>query len=107
VSVFVNSYGVKAFGDATAYTTAKNTIAAALLLAICGMAGARADHQQPAARPPSSNNRCRAAKDTSRAVLATFARWARVIGRTRENGARASTGITARLRAAAGRPPPR
>jgi drug/metabolite transporter (DMT)-like permease len=41
VSVFVNSYGVKAFGDATAYTTAKNTIAAAVLLAICGLAGAR------------------------------------------------------------------
>lgn len=28
VSVLVNSYGVKAFGDATTYTTAKNTVAA-------------------------------------------------------------------------------
>jgi drug/metabolite transporter (DMT)-like permease len=40
VSVFVNSYGVKAFGDATTYTTAKNTVAAVLLLAVCGLAQA-------------------------------------------------------------------
>jgi drug/metabolite transporter (DMT)-like permease len=32
VSVFVNSYGVKAFGNPTAFTTAKNTVAAGLLL---------------------------------------------------------------------------
>jgi drug/metabolite transporter (DMT)-like permease len=32
VSVFVNSYGVKAFGNPTAFTTAKNVVAAALLL---------------------------------------------------------------------------
>ena len=38
VSVFVNSYGVKAFGDATAYTTAKNAVAAVVLLALCGLA---------------------------------------------------------------------
>jgi drug/metabolite transporter (DMT)-like permease len=38
VSVFVNSYGVKAFGDATTYTTAKNAIAALVLLAVCGLA---------------------------------------------------------------------
>lgn len=40
VSVFVNSYGVKAFGDATTYTTAKNTVAAVILLAVCGLAQA-------------------------------------------------------------------
>lgn len=34
VSVFVNSYGVKAFGDATIYTTAKNTIAGMLLVGV-------------------------------------------------------------------------
>lgn len=32
VAVFLNSYGVKAVGDATVYTTAKNIVAAAVLL---------------------------------------------------------------------------
>ncbi len=36
VAVFLNSYGVKAFGDATTYTTAKNVIAALVLLALIG-----------------------------------------------------------------------
>jgi drug/metabolite transporter (DMT)-like permease len=39
-SVFVNSYAVKAFSDATAYTTAKN-VAAGLLLAAVVAAGSR------------------------------------------------------------------
>jgi drug/metabolite transporter (DMT)-like permease len=34
VSVFLNSYGVKAFGNPTAFTTAKNVVAALLLLAV-------------------------------------------------------------------------
>ena len=34
VAVFLNSYGVKAFGDATTYTTAKNVIAALVLAAL-------------------------------------------------------------------------
>ncbi|MDT0166440.1 DMT family transporter [Actinotalea sp. AC32] len=34
VAVFLNGYGVRAFGDATAYTTAKNLVAAAVLLAV-------------------------------------------------------------------------
>lgn len=34
VAVFVNSYGVRAFGDATAYTTAKNAVAGLVLLAV-------------------------------------------------------------------------
>jgi drug/metabolite transporter (DMT)-like permease len=34
VSVFVNSYGVKAFGNPTAFTTAKNIVAAVILLAV-------------------------------------------------------------------------
>lgn len=34
VSVFVNSYGVKAFGSATVYTTAKNSIAAVFLVVL-------------------------------------------------------------------------
>lgn len=34
VSVFVNSHGVKAFGNPTAFTTAKNMVAAALLLGV-------------------------------------------------------------------------
>jgi drug/metabolite transporter (DMT)-like permease len=36
VAVFVNSYGVKAFGDATTYTTAKNVVAAIVLVAVIG-----------------------------------------------------------------------
>ncbi len=34
VAIFTNAYGVKAFGDPTVYTTAKNLVAAALLLAL-------------------------------------------------------------------------
>jgi drug/metabolite transporter (DMT)-like permease len=36
-SVFLNSYGVKAFGNPTAYTTAKNTVSALVLLAVVGL----------------------------------------------------------------------
>ena len=53
VSVFVNSYGVKRFGDATAYTTGKNTIAGlALLLAFLPLAG-RARSRAVITRPGS------------------------------------------------------
>ena len=44
VSVFVNGFGVKAVGNATVYTTAKNVVAALVLLALValgGRAGAR------------------------------------------------------------------
>jgi drug/metabolite transporter (DMT)-like permease len=34
VAVFLNSYGVRAVGDATVYTTAKNLVAAVALLAV-------------------------------------------------------------------------
>src|ERR1035437_11143556 len=34
VAVFLNSYGVKAFGDAITYTTAKNVIATLVLVAV-------------------------------------------------------------------------
>jgi drug/metabolite transporter (DMT)-like permease len=34
IAIFLNSYGVKAFGNATVYTTAKNVIAALILLAV-------------------------------------------------------------------------
>lgn len=40
VSVFLNADAVRAFGDATAYTTAKNLVSALVLLAVVG-AGAR------------------------------------------------------------------
>lgn len=44
IAVFVNGYGVRRFPDATTYTTAKNLIAAAGLLALFAVAGrARAD----------------------------------------------------------------
>ena len=36
VSVFVNTYGVKAFGNPTAFTTAKNVVAGVILLAAVG-----------------------------------------------------------------------
>jgi drug/metabolite transporter (DMT)-like permease len=35
LAVFVNSYGVKEFADATVYTTAKNCVAAVVLIAMC------------------------------------------------------------------------
>ncbi|HEU5211254.1 MAG TPA: DMT family transporter [Gaiellaceae bacterium] len=42
VAVFLNSYGVKHFGDATVYTTAKNAVAALVLLSLLAVpAGAR------------------------------------------------------------------
>jgi drug/metabolite transporter (DMT)-like permease len=40
VSVFLNGYGVKAFGSSTVYTTGKNLVAAIILLALVGV-GAR------------------------------------------------------------------
>jgi drug/metabolite transporter (DMT)-like permease len=43
-SVFLNSYGVKAFGNATVYTTVKNLVAAVVLVAVVALgrsAGAR------------------------------------------------------------------
>ena len=44
VAVFVNSYGVKHFGDATVYTTAKNGVAGMLLLAVLAPLAARRRH---------------------------------------------------------------
>jgi drug/metabolite transporter (DMT)-like permease len=42
VAVFLNSYGVKAFGDATTYTTAKNVVATlVLVLIIAAMSASR------------------------------------------------------------------
>lgn len=39
VAVFLNGYGVRAFGNATAYTTAKNLVAALVLLALVAAGG--------------------------------------------------------------------
>jgi drug/metabolite transporter (DMT)-like permease len=41
-AVYINSYGVRAFGSATVYTTAKNLVAAVVLLAALAVAGRRA-----------------------------------------------------------------
>lgn len=41
VAVFLNSYGVKAFGDASTYTTAKNVVAALVLLALTAAVSSR------------------------------------------------------------------
>ena len=42
VAVFLNSYGVKAFGDASTYTTAKNVVAALVLVLLIGAMSVRA-----------------------------------------------------------------
>jgi drug/metabolite transporter (DMT)-like permease len=52
-AVFVNGYAVKRFDDATAYTTAKNGVAAALLLLLALPVLARPRAGGPAARPRS------------------------------------------------------
>ncbi|OIQ83982.1 EamA-like transporter family protein [mine drainage metagenome] len=44
VAVFLNSYGVRAFGSASLYTTAKNVVAAVVLLVVVGL-GRRAGAQ--------------------------------------------------------------
>lgn len=49
VAVFLNGYGVRAFGNASVYTTAKNLVAAAVLLAVVALgsrAGARVTRPQ-------------------------------------------------------------
>lgn len=51
VSVFVNGFGVKAVGNATVYTTAKNVVAALVLLALVALGGrAGAGLTRPAGR---------------------------------------------------------
>jgi len=47
VSVFVNGYGVKAFDDATVYTTAKNLVATAVLLGMVGLGSGRGARLTP------------------------------------------------------------
>jgi drug/metabolite transporter (DMT)-like permease len=49
-SVFLNSYGVKAFGNPTAYTTAKNVVSALVLLAVVAI-GLRASSGARLTRP--------------------------------------------------------
>lgn len=47
LSVFVNGYGVKAFDDATVYTTAKNLVATAVLLGVVGVGSGRGTRLTP------------------------------------------------------------
>jgi drug/metabolite transporter (DMT)-like permease len=47
VAVFINSYGVKAVGDATVYTTAKNLVAALLLGAVFAVTLGRREPSAP------------------------------------------------------------
>lgn len=54
LAVFVNGYAVKRFDDATAYTTAKNGVAAVLLLMLAAPALARVRPEGPASRPRST-----------------------------------------------------
>ena len=49
VAVFLNSYGVKAFGNASLYTTVKNVVAALLLGAVAGAAWAGRAARSPVA----------------------------------------------------------
>ena len=53
VAIFLNSYGVRAVGDATVYTTAKNLVAAAVLLLAAGLLGARRRSDRSGAGHPS------------------------------------------------------
>jgi drug/metabolite transporter (DMT)-like permease len=53
VAVFVNAYGVKRFGDATVYTTAKNGVAALLLLSLALPLLTARSTGRPAATPQS------------------------------------------------------
>lgn len=60
LAVFVNAYGVRAVPDATVYTTAKNLVAAAVLIALAGLAargGTRRVAPGPAATPAWSRGR--------------------------------------------------
>jgi len=51
VAVFVNGYGVRRWPDATVYTTAKNLVAAAVLVAAFAVARQVRPRETPAARP--------------------------------------------------------
>jgi drug/metabolite transporter (DMT)-like permease len=51
VAVFLNSYGVRAFGDAAAYTTAKNLVAALVLLLIVAAGSATGARATRPTRP--------------------------------------------------------
>ena len=51
VSIFVNGYGVRAVGNAAVYTTAKNAVAAVLLVAFVILAHARRDPSVTVTRP--------------------------------------------------------
>lgn len=51
VAVFVNGLGVAMFEDATVYTTAKNGVAAVVLVALLGAGRARAPDDAPRRRP--------------------------------------------------------
>ena len=58
VSVYLNSYGVRSVPDAAVYTTAKNLVAAAiLLLAVTLWHGTRGARSVPAGAPPSPEAR--------------------------------------------------
>ena len=57
VSVFVNSYGVRSISDAAVYTTAKNLVAAVLLVAIAGLLGSRRSPNRAMAGRPESARR--------------------------------------------------
>lgn len=52
VSIWVNSYGVHAIRSASVYTTAKNAVAAVLLLTFAGAAGLAGRRGTPGASPP-------------------------------------------------------
>lgn len=69
VAVFVNSYGVKAFGNATVYTTAKNAVAGLVLLATAGPLLLRRSRRAPDSQPRAPLGRARVAGLTALAVV--------------------------------------
>ncbi|MCX7621550.1 MAG: DMT family transporter [Acidimicrobiales bacterium] len=56
IAVFVNSYGVKSYADATAYTTAKNAVAAIVLCSVLVFSWARSRQTGRATAPPTEPN---------------------------------------------------
>jgi hypothetical protein len=73
-AVYANSYGVRAFGNATAYTTAKNLVAAVVLLAALVVARTAATSEgftRPRTAPGSAC--CAAAAPTRRSASLTTA----------------------------------
>jgi drug/metabolite transporter (DMT)-like permease len=73
VAVFLNSYGVRAAGNPTVYTTAKNLVAAIVLIAAAAATGWQGRHRTPAAGGLSEAARLSSLRRLSRGQAAGLA----------------------------------